>query len=112
MPEGMGGQCDAALPTPINWHLPCVYPCNTKFSGHVSREPGPTNSVGPGVEANPTVQDGKCVNCLIKVTWSNHICADNQTSAPNLIGPSAMLADLEMSQFSVAKQCMAAGCFI
>ena len=35
MPEGMRGQCDAALPTPFNWHLPCVYPHNTKFSGHV-----------------------------------------------------------------------------
>ena len=36
MPEGMRGQCEAALPTPVNWRLPCVYPHNTKFSGHVT----------------------------------------------------------------------------
>ena len=36
MPEGMRGQCVAALPTPVNWRLPCVYPYNTKFSGHVT----------------------------------------------------------------------------
>ena len=32
----MRGQCEAALPTPVNWRLPCVYPHNTKFSGHVT----------------------------------------------------------------------------
>ena len=36
MPEGIRGQCVAALPTPVNWHLPCVYPHNTNFSGHVT----------------------------------------------------------------------------
>ena len=41
MPEGMRGQCEAALPTPVNWRLPCVYPHNTKFSGHVTSETRP-----------------------------------------------------------------------
>ena len=36
MPEGMCGQHVAALPMPVNWRLPCVYPHNTKFSGHMT----------------------------------------------------------------------------
>ena len=45
MPEGMCGQHVAALPTPVNWHLPCVYPHNTKLSGYVTSATRPYKSV-------------------------------------------------------------------